>query len=189
MSFQHIEYGGRVPRGIAELEGVAMGLWQRVQKDLESTGIDVPVRGKLKQDRSEFVTENLNVVEESCQRRLGIPQLLHVRDEPAPFRREQEIRGSRFPPLPKTALNGKAVETVVQLDRVEVALIVVEHLRRGPSRWIVPADPMLVVPAGSADPDISAHIQGLAIGHCNQTAPFIYLDNVKFIFITLRTNR
>src|ERR1041385_194074 len=56
------------------------------------------------------------------------------------------------PPL-DAGFGRQAVERVVQLDRIEVARIPLQHLRRGQFFRVERPLPMLVVPAGRADVD------------------------------------
>jgi hypothetical protein len=102
-------------------------------------------------------TEMRGVVEEAGKRILWIPQLLHVGEEAARLDRVEEVRWGLRPPLVERRGVGKAVEGVVDFNRVEGSRVVLEPARGGELSWIDVTSPVFVLPSRAPDTKASCH--------------------------------
>src|SRR6267154_4035351 len=86
---------------------------------------------------------------------LGIFEFLVVGEEAACLDGEGEVCGGRFPPRVERFGRRQAIKAVVELDRVEVLKVELQHLRGGSFWRIEWSYPMLVVEARRADADVA----------------------------------
>ena len=78
-------------------------------------------------------------------------------EEAAALDRETEVVWSRVAPAIQGAGQGQPIEGVVYLDRVEVVEVGLEHAAVRSLLRIEAAPPVLVLPAGGADPNLGCH--------------------------------
>jgi hypothetical protein len=99
--------------------------------------------------------ERLDSLVEALQTRPEIGEALHVGQVAAHLDGEDEPRRALLDPTGDSRAVREPVEGVVDLDRVKELRVVLEPAaRRQPLRVHAPA-PVLIVPAGAADPDLS----------------------------------
>ena len=81
-----------------------------------------------------------------------------MRDKAACLHRETEIARRRFAPVVKRACGRQVIEAVIDLDGIEVTRVELKQVRAGRAGRIKhAAQPMFVMPTGSADEDLHCH--------------------------------
>lgn len=140
------------PRLIAELKGIAMARWQSGKKPVEAVGIGMPARGKLEQDRPQLAAQRRDGGEEALGAGAWILQLLHVRDISAGLAGEHELLWCPVAPCGDGLLRRQAIESAVDLDRIEPLGVEGQKVLRLGASGINRANPVRVVPSRSADP-------------------------------------
>ena len=152
---QQLIYLRLKPTFIAKLENVLVLHWQTLQKLRQSLEIHFPAWRQLKKYRTELLLEPLRHQKELLRRTFRVFQLFHVRDEAAGLDRETKIVRRRFAPGVKCLCGWQAIEAVIDLDGIEVARVELKQVRaRGIGRIKDAAQPVFVVPPGSADEDL-----------------------------------
>ena len=118
---------------------------------LEAFEVQRPAWRKLVEDRTERRTQFFCPRKEQIERSLRILQLFHVRQETAGLHGKREPSRGGGTPSPEHVSARKAVEGVVDLDRIEVRRVMAEPPRGGEPGRIEVAAPVTVLPAGTAD--------------------------------------
>ena len=137
-----------VPAGVAEFHRMAIRLRQRLQELFEAFEIERPLWGQLIQGPDlETCPERLDPVEQSRDRLIGVLQLLHVREETAGLDRIHEMLRCLFGPAGERRFFWKAVEGVVDFDRIKAHRIVSKPEGLREIGRIKVAPPVLVLPA------------------------------------------
>src|SRR5690242_17531188 len=149
--------GFRVPAGLAEFKGVPVAARQRLQKCLQALHVHSPARRQLKEDGAQLFLQRLGARQEVLQRVFRLLELLVVSQEAAGFHREAEACRRCLAPGVEGRHTGQFVEAVIELHRIEVGKIKLEHFRGRELLGIERPAPVVVVPAGSANVD-SGHI-------------------------------
>src|SRR5207245_940876 len=136
--------------------------------------VAVEVGRELPQHGAELgrADERLDPLVEAPDPGADVGQPLHVREIAARLDGEEEARRGRSHPVSHDLAPRQPVEGRVHLDRVEVARVEGEPIARRQARRIEDAvPPVVVVPAGTADPDLvhgpsatksSSHSDGVA---------------------------
>src|SRR5947209_7935600 len=120
-----------VPGGIAELENVLVLLRrERLQENLQALRVDVPIRRQLEQYRSQLLFQKLHARKKCVEARIGISQALDVGQKPATLDRETEVGWGLLAPTLHRRFGREAIETIVDLDSLEMTNIPGKVLRR-----------------------------------------------------------
>jgi len=115
-------------------------------------------RRQLPQERTELATlrKRLDPIEQELEVPAGLAQPLDVRQIPADFDREREVRRRLVSPALDRFASRQPVERRIELDGIEVARVELEPAPCRESRRVeLAAAPGLVIPARAADPDLS----------------------------------
>jgi hypothetical protein len=86
-------------------------------------------------------------LEQALESRLGVPQLLHMREVAAGLDREEKTGGSLLGPSDERRGLRKTIKGVVDFDRIEDGGIVVEPARDGKIGRIERTAPVAILPA------------------------------------------
>src|SRR5438067_2591194 len=151
MPIQQRDHIVRVPRRLAEFDGMSPRARQRFEKFLESFEVHRPSRRQLIQDGTERRAEALRAREEQPERLLRLLQLLHVREKTARLHGIHEPARRSPGPCGERRRRGKAIKGVVHLDRIEMLSVILEPAALRELRGIKIALPMPVLPARAAD--------------------------------------
>src|SRR5581483_10830035 len=149
---QRVVDGLHEPGVVAELEGVLAVAREGREEGAEAIHVAMELGRQLPENRAEGRAEGAGALEEAAERLVWLAQALEVRDEAVPLDGEQEARRRLLGPGGEVVTLVQAVERGVDLDSVEVLTVEVEPARRGQVARIEDAAPVLVVPAGCADP-------------------------------------
>ncbi len=147
---------GRVePALVAKLEAVAPRR-KLLQGRGEALVVTVEVGGELPQHRAHLrrLDERLDPLVEALEPATKVGEPLHVGQVTARLDREQESGRCLLDPPGDGSAGGEPVEGVVDLDRVEQRRVVLEPPGGRKALRIDPAAPVVVVPAGTSDPDL-----------------------------------
>src|SRR3954464_13144022 len=109
-----------------ELDGVAVLPGQLSQEFLEPRRILPKHRGQLPEDWSEMLLQRRNSFEEDRNRLRFHVQLLHLRNESAPFYRVKKIVRRRIMPGAHARLGWQTIERRVDFNCVELAGVELE---------------------------------------------------------------
>src|SRR3954467_13504628 len=140
-----------VPARLTELDHVLPSPRQRSEEMLEPFEVQRPARRKLVEDRTEGRTQFFCPREKQIERSLRVFELFHVRQETAGLHGKREPWRGGGTPGPEHVSGRKAVEGVVDLDRIEVRRVMREPPRGGEPGRIEVAAPVAILPAGTAD--------------------------------------
>ncbi len=158
MAVQQIERVLLVPACVAKLEDRAVSHGDARDEFFQSRKVLVQVGWKLVENRPEVLAQQARQIEESLDLLGSVAELLDVGDVPAGLDREQKPRRHAVVPVHHRLLLRQVVESVVDLDRVEVLGVVLEPFVLAEFLRVEPADPVIVVPAGGADPDVAVAV-------------------------------
>src|ERR1051326_7921455 len=148
---------GRHPAQFAELESITMFARQDFQQLFQTLQVELPLGRKLEEHRPELAAQVLGAGENVIQRVLRVFELLVVRNEAAGLHREDKIPGRCVAPGLKGLYGRQTIKAVVQLQRIKVADVVLQHLCRRSLSRVKGPNPMLIVIAGGADSNVARH--------------------------------
>src|SRR5688572_20260359 len=137
-------------RGAADLAERAR---QHGEEGVEARQVTMKVARQLIQDRTESIAELARVLEQANDGLFRIAQAFQVREEAARLDRVQEVATSALPPRSKRRRFWKAVEAVVDFDRVEERRVMLEPQSHRQLGRVDRPSPVLVVPARAANAD------------------------------------
>ena len=132
------------------LEGRAR---QGGEERVDQLAVELQVRRKLPQQRSELVAEReQSGCEEAAERLRRVLQAADVRDVAAALDREHEVGRGLLGPVPVARRPLQCVEAAVELDRVQPFRGVAQFVLVGEALRIERRPPRGVRPAGDPDP-------------------------------------
>src|SRR6185369_9797936 len=158
---QQLKHRRDKPTLITKLNRVRVLSRERRKKLRQPLDIYVPLRRKLKQDRSKLLLQPLRDQKKLFRRTSRLLQLLHMRDETAGFQRETKVGWRRLSPGVERLRCRQSIEAIVDFDRVEVARVELEHFGRAPPGCRKQAERVFVVPPCS--PEESLHPENTLI--------------------------
>src|SRR6266850_2405497 len=138
---------------------MAPSVMQLLERGRQSLEVGLERRRQLPEQRSHLrrAEQWLDALVEQRQVHLHVLKPLDVRDVPADLDREREAGRRLFDPARDDLRFRQAVERHVDLDGVEELRVVAEPVARRAARWVEDAvSPVVVVPAGAADPAFPA---------------------------------
>ena len=123
----------------------------------QTLNIDVPSRRELEKNWAEPLLQLFHAHENFLSRSPGRLKLFHVRDESARFNCKHKLRRHRFPPGVERLEAGQMIMSCVDFHRIKAFTIKAQHVRGAHLFRIERAEPMFVIPAGSADENLATH--------------------------------
>ena len=161
-----LEHLGVHPRRVPELERGAGVRGKDAEKRIEHREILAEIRRQLEEDRAELGSERRCGPQKVLQEVRAIAQLRDVRDALGGLEGQPEPLRRLAVPAGEDLLVRRAIERVVDLDRLEALGVVRQHLRRRELLRIEAALPFGVVVARGSDP-MPRHVlfmQGVLLG-------------------------
>jgi hypothetical protein len=102
-----------MPCGIPQFEAEAMSRGKRPKKPLKARDIAAPMRGQLKENRTELLAQPVDNRHKPRQSAFRVFELFSMRNIPAPFHGKPKISGGAETPPVGRLFAGKPIKAVV----------------------------------------------------------------------------
>src|SRR5947209_819851 len=144
-----------MPTGIAKLEDMEQVVRQHLDEVAQPLRIATPSGRQLVEDRSVMRAQQPDARENIVQWLIRVRELFVVCQEPACLDGIKKAGRSLSLPVPEGFGRGESIETIIDLNSIEITLVIVKPLPRRQLFRVKDMSPMLVHPARGANPDLT----------------------------------